>query len=296
MGSTRTRLAAVALALLATGCVRKSVYESALADIAARDQEIAACRGEKEGLGQDLARCRATHEEALARIDSLIGRLRALDQDVGRLEEERARLAMSLEVEKSRARELERQRQLAQARIDTFRRLLDRFRSMIESGQVEVKVVRGRMVVKMPSSILFDSGRTDIKPEGQEVLARITQVLAEIPNRTFQVEGHTDDQPIRTARFPSNWELSTARATEVVRFMISQGMPPERISAAGYSEFQPVAPNDTPEGRALNRRIEIALMPNLDELPDLSDLVAAQPAPAAAPAAGGAEPAGSSGP
>jgi len=264
--------AVLAIGLLATGCVKKAKYESALADVARLEEGLSACKGDKKVLGQDLRDCQGAREEALAKIDALIGRLRDLNQDVSRLEDERATLSMNLEVAETRARELERQRQLAQARIDTFRRLLDRFRSMIESGQVEVKVERGRMVVKMPSSILFDSGKTDIKPEGQDVLSRITQVLAEIPDRTFQVEGHTDDQPIKTSRFPSNWELSTARATEVVKFMVSQGMPAGRVSAAGYAEFAPVAVNDSQDGRALNRRIEVVLLPNLDELPDLSEL------------------------
>lgn len=274
--------ALVVATVLATGCVQKSKYEVALADIAQLRDDVAACRAENEGLGRDLGKCRSAREEALAQIDSLINRLKALNQDVRNLEEERSQLSMDLEMAESRARELERQKQLAQARIDTFRRLLDRFRSMIESGQVEVKVERGRMVVKMPSSILFDSGKTDIKTEGKEVLTRIGQVLAEIPDRSFQVEGHTDDQPIKTARFPSNWELSTARATEVVKFMVDQGMPAGRISASGFAEFQPFVPNDGPENRALNRRIEVVLLPNLDELPDLSALVGAeQAAPAA---------------
>ena len=112
--------------------------------------------------------------------------------------------------------------------------------------------------------------------------------------------GHTDNQPIKSKRFRSNWELSTQRAVEVVNFMIDSGMEPKRVSAAGYSDQSPVAPNDTPENKAKNRRIEITLVPNLDDLPPIdealkSDGVAkdqtptqapapAQPASAAAPA------------
>ncbi len=272
-----TLFAILALSLTLTGCVKKSMYEAALSDIASLRRDVSTCRGEKDALGQDLKDCKTAQEEALSKIDALINRLKGLNQDVGRLEEERTQLAQNLEVARVRAQELERQRQLAQARIDTFRRLLEKFRAMIESGQVQVKVERGRMVVKMPSAILFDSGKTDLKPEGQEIITQISQVLAEIPDRNFQVEGHTDDQPIKTSRFPSNWELSTARATEVVKFMIAQGMPPARISAAGCSEFQPMAANDSNEGRALNRRIDVVLLPNLNELPDLSDLMTPGP-------------------
>jgi chemotaxis protein MotB len=91
-------------------------------------------------------------------------------------------------------------------------------------------------------------------------------VFKTLKGRTFQVAGDTDDVPIKTQRFPSNWELSTARAVEVVRFLIAQGVDPHALSAAGYGEFDPVASNDKADGRAKNRRIEIALQPNLDEL------------------------------
>lgn len=94
-------------------------------------------------------------------------------------------------------------------------------------------------------------------------------------DRKYQVAGHTDDVPIHTARFASNWELSTARAVEVVRFLISNGMKPQQLSAAGFGEFDPAVPNDSTEHRAQNRRIEIVLLPNLSELPSLDNLAVA---------------------
>jgi chemotaxis protein MotB len=162
----------------------------------------------------------------------------------------------------------------AQARLQTFRNMIEKFRKMIESGQLRVRIVRGRMVVELSENILFDSGKADLKKEGQTALQEVAGVLASIPDREFQIAGHTDNIPIKSAKFPSNWELSTARAVTVARFLGSQGVPSNRLSAAGYAESQPVATNDTPEGRAQNRRIEIVLMPNLDELPDLSELEA----------------------
>ena len=90
------------------------------------------------------------------------------------------------------------------------------------------------------------------------------RVLGELDDRQFQVEGHTDDVPISTERFPSNWELSSARALSVVRLLIQAGVPPENVSGAGYGEFQPVASNEDAGGRRLNRRIEIVMLPNLD--------------------------------
>ncbi len=160
----------------------------------------------------------------------------------------------------------------AQARLQTFRDMLDKFKKMIASGQLRVRIERGRMVVELSENILFDSGKADLKKEGKAALQEVAGVLASIPDREFQIAGHTDNKPIKSSRFPSNWELSTARAVTVARFLASQGVPENRLSAAGYADTQPVASNDTPEGRAQNRRIEIVLMPNLDELPDLSAL------------------------
>ena len=168
--------------------------------------------------------------------------------------------------------ELRSKERQAQARLQTFRDMIEKFQKMIESGKLRVKIVRGRMVVELSENILFDSGKADLKPEGQTALTEVAGVLASIPNREFQIAGHTDNIPIKSSRFPSNWELSTARAVTVARYLGSQGVPTNRLSAAGYAETQPVATNDTPEGRAQNRRIEIVLMPNLDELPDLSAL------------------------
>jgi len=101
--------------------------------------------------------------------------------------------------------------------------------------------------------------------------------------RTFQVAGHTDNIPIKSQKFRSNWDLSTARAVEVVNFMISAGLDGKRLSAAGYADMSPVAPNDTPENKAKNRRIEITLVPNLDDLPPIDDALKDNPPPAATP-------------
>jgi len=168
--------------------------------------------------------------------------------------------------------ELRTKERQAQARLATFRNMIEKFQKMIESGKLRVRIVRGRMVVELSENILFDSGKSELKKDGAEALTEVAGVLASIPDREFQIAGHTDNIPIKSARFPSNWELSTARAVTVARALASQGVPANRLSAAGYADTQSVASNDTPEGRQQNRRIEIVLMPNLDELPDLSAL------------------------
>jgi chemotaxis protein MotB len=229
------------------------------------------------------------------RIDQLTRALDKLEQDHKDLQErfkgvaagnadltERLR-QMGMNVEDSKksmsdlnklVEELRAKERQASARLATFRNMLEKFKKMIASGKLRVRIQRGRMVVELSENILFDSGKADLKKEGETALQEVAGVLGSIPDREFQIAGHTDNIPIKSARFPSNWELSTARAVTVARFLAApaQAVPATRLSAAGYAESQPVASNDTPEGRAQNRRIEIVLMPNLDELPDLSSL------------------------
>jgi chemotaxis protein MotB len=160
----------------------------------------------------------------------------------------------------------------AKARIAFFKDMLRKFKKMQDSGKIKIKIVNNKMIVEMASAILFPSGKARLSKEGRNALADVAEVLATIDDRSFQVAGHTDNKPISNARFDSNWELSAARAVSVVEHLIKNGMRSENLSAAGYADTQPVASNETSKGRASNRRIEIVLQPNLDELPDLSSL------------------------
>ncbi len=162
--------------------------------------------------------------------------------------------------------QMKRARDAAEQRAAQFRELVAKFRAMTDAGMLQVEIRDGLMLLKLPDGILFNPGKTDVKPAGKDALAKVTQVLLGFPGRKFQVAGHTDNVPIKGKRFRSNWELSAARAVEVVRLMIDAGMPPARLSAAGYADQLPVAPNDTGASRMHNRRIEIVVVPNLDEL------------------------------
>ena len=264
---SRAALALAALSLaLGAGCGRsEDEYQLQVRRVAELEGELRQSQEhgtELEGRLRDVE----------GRNNELISRLEALGQDVESLRSERTELTTSLTETQRALEELRAREAQQQARLATFRQMLERFRAMMESGRLRVRVVRNRMVVELPDNVLFDSGESELKPEGQATLLEVVQILRAIENRQFQVAGHTDNIPIRSRRFPSNWELSTARAVTVARFMIDHGMQGDRISAAGYAETQPVDLADTPEGRARNRRIEIALMPNLDELPDLSSL------------------------
>ena len=147
------------------------------------------------------------------------------------------------------------------------RETAERLQRMIDTGDVQVTIRDGRMVIQLPNDVLFDSGKVDIKPRGRQSLAEVAGALRSLPGRHLQVAGHTDNVPISSARFASNWELSSARGVEVVRFLLKQGVEPGALAAAGYAEFDPIATNDSSEGRATNRRIEITLMPEIEDPP-----------------------------
>ena len=125
---------------------------------------------------------------------------------------------------------------------------------------VSTEMTQRGLVIRFTGQLLFNLGEADIREEGEDVLLRVANIIREVPNDVL-VEGHTDNLPINTPEFPSNWELSTARATRVIRYFIeNENIDPDRLSASGYSEYQPLRPNDTPENRAENRRVEIVLL------------------------------------
>lgn len=251
--------------LIGAGCGPSDAQIAAENRAHALEQQLADANTAREGLDRRLTELTATNA-------AMTDRLRALGQNVEGLQSDLDRTQRALT-------ELQERERQAQARLATFRQMVERFRAMIASGRLRVRIVRGRMVVELPDNILFESGEAELKEAGQTALAEIVEVLKTIPGREFQVAGHTDNVPIHSHRFASNWELSTSRAVAVTKFMIERGLDGSRLSAAGCAEMAPVASNDTPEGRAQNRRIEIILLPNLDELPDLSSLEG--PAPAA---------------
>ncbi len=148
---------------------------------------------------------------------------------------------------------------------DTYEKLVTDMQAEIEQGQVTITQLADRLSVSMVDKILFPSGKAEIMPEGIEVLERVGNILKNVEDKTIRVEGHTDNvqiHPNLQKQFPTNWELSTTRATNVVRFLQETvGIKPAYLQAIGMSEYHPVAGNDTQEGRSQNRRIEIILVP-----------------------------------
>ncbi len=139
-------------------------------------------------------------------------------------------------------------------------RLQSALRGLIDSDQVRVVGGPHSVSVEINASVLFSTGQAGLQPQAMPVLDTVEKALASI-DEPVQVEGHTDNAPIATLQFPSNWELSAARAGSVVRHFVDLGMTPSRLAAAGYGEFRPIADNDTPEGRSRNRRVTLVIMP-----------------------------------
>jgi chemotaxis protein MotB len=206
------------------------------------------------------------------KVKDLTTRIERLTADIASATKDKSRLQASVEEMTRALAELEKRRAEAEARVQEFKNLLARFRALIDAGKLKVKMVDGRMVVVLATDILFASGSASLSKDGKGAIAEVAQVLASIPKRSFQVEGHTDNVPIATAQYPSNWELAVGRAITVVKTMIDAGLADSRVSAASYADTRPLAANSSAEAKANNRRIEITIVPDLSTLPGFEEL------------------------
>jgi chemotaxis protein MotB len=252
----------VLLALLGGCGISEDIYNAKVAEL---NKTKSALDEEKRSAAEAKKKC----DEMQAKLDAenamLKGKLVALGQDL-------SSTTANLDMAKKRMEEMAKAQAAAEKRAQQFRDMVAKFKSMIDAGKLQVEIRNGLMLVKLPDNILFDPGKTDLKPAGQEAIKQVTQILAGIEGRKFQVTGHTDNVPIKSGKFKSNWELSTQRAVEVVKFMSKNGMDEKRLSAAGYADTLPVADNGSDDGRRQNRRIEIVVVPNIEDLPPMEDL------------------------
>ncbi len=238
-----------------TACVSKSKHE----------KEVA-------GLNQELAASQAAITKAKDENRLLTDERNKIQDNLIATTKDRGQLKTSLEEMKKAMAEM-RQRQTEQKqRLQEFEDLTKRFKKLTDSGALSVQFIDGKMVVSMGSDVLFPSGSAKLSAAGLDALKEVTKQLKAIPGKRYQVEGHTDNVPISTALFPSNWELASARALNVTRSMVDAGMPPERVSAASFGETSPRQANETPEGKAANRRIAIVVVPDLSTMPGYDEL------------------------
>jgi chemotaxis protein MotB len=202
----------------------------------------------KKGLEESL---KSTADAKNRKIAELSQRISDLEEENAALKDEIANLGKAKEEE-------------VQKTSKTYEEMLEKMKSEISQGQVTISELKGKLTVNMLNAILFDSGKAEVKPEGLAVLLKVIDILKNVKDKAIRIEGHTDNVHIvgaLAAKYQTNWELSAARAINVTRFLQSQGIDPAILGAVAYGEYHPVAPNDTEEGKAKNRRIEIILVP-----------------------------------
>lgn len=235
--------AAVAAFLVLGGCVTQDTFDKAQGEKA---QQIGALQGQQAALEQQLR--------------ELQQQKTTLENDRAALERDQAKLRAQNEALESQRLQLLNASKQSQSRYDT---LLADLNQEVQKGQLQVRRYKDMLTVDVAEQLFFDSGRAALKETGKEVLKKVADAIQSYEDKAIRVVGHTDNVPITGALqkvFPSNWELSAARATTVVRFLQDSGIAPDRLLATGRAEYAPVAPNDSPEGRQKNRRIEITLI------------------------------------
>ncbi len=209
--------------------------------------------------------------ESRVRISHLEKEVDSRQKQMNQMLKDRTGLEASLAEMEQALTELRERQRLADARMQEFRSLLEALKSLRQAGNLTVRVVDGRAVLALPFDILFASGSSKLSGRGQKAIRDLTEVLKGLEDHRFQVEGHTDADPINKPEY-TNWELAADRALVVLHTMVAAGMSSHRISAASYGPTKPVAQNRTAGEKARNRRIEIVLVPDLSELPGAAEM------------------------
>jgi chemotaxis protein MotB len=258
----------VLVALAAAGCVTGCVGRGAHQEVVAERDRLSAANFQLE---KDLEAARRSTRnlddervELIAQNDALLDQKESLETQVAKLQKTREQLSTTLVATRT---ELEAQQEEVDRLRGTYQGLVADLEAEVAAGQIEIEHLRSGIRLNVSDEILFATGSANLGPEGEAVLKKVAGQLRGIDQR-IEVQGHSDNLPIRGAlrgRYPTNWELAGARAASVVRLLQSQGVAGERLTAVSFAEFRPVAENSDAEGRALNRRIEIRLLPLEDE-------------------------------
>ncbi len=205
---------------------------------------------------RDLAQCQIDSDLLKKAKLELTAARDALQKENARLKADGERQGADLKIVQDRLSRIE-------SNIQAVRQKLQK---LVDSGKLKVNVARGFLIIELQSDILFDTGKSDLKPEAKPVLAELAAALQGLSDRRFQVAGHTDT----TGADALNWRLSVARAVSVVETLVADGVPAKNLSAGGYGPHMPVASNDTDDGKKRNRRVELLLLPDLGELLNLA--------------------------
>jgi chemotaxis protein MotB len=265
-------LGGLAMSVLSVGCVSQGRFDEL-------DQKLKATEAELAHQKETVAALRGNLQTETSKSTNLTQKAQNLEKTISTVSQNKADLETALnQLKGDHARlkaalaALEREKRESDLRVAEYQDLLKRFQTLIDAGKLKVRIVDGRMVVALDSDVLFKSGSALLTADGQKAIQEVALLLASIPEKRFQVEGHTDNVPIASSRFANNWELAAARAISVVQKMIDGGVADTRISAASFGEAKPAQPNDTKEGRQANRRVEIVVVPDLSKLPGFDAL------------------------
>ena len=266
----RTRLVLAALVALSTGCVSQGKFDAKALEAEQLAKGLNDEKGAREAAEAKVKELEAKaaeltqEKEALtARLTTSESRLTANAAERRALEEKNAQLTALNEELARNTRKLAQAKEELEKRSSEYESLAQSLKQEISEGKIELSELKGRMTVQLKDKILFASGSARVGKEGEAALTKIADALKTVQGKIIRVEGHTDDVPTGGGQFPTNWELSLARAMAVVRSLQDAGVDPTALSAAGYGQYQPIAANDSPENRSLNRRIEIVLAPKL---------------------------------
>jgi chemotaxis protein MotB len=255
--------------------------------------KYAKLQAEQQKSEQGRQALQAELDQVKGQVDKLKGELEKMGVNMDTLNEQLQQTGSQNEQLNKNVQEMQRALDEYKARAAQLERIKQRFellqqklKKLTELG-LKVEIRRNRMVIRLPGDVLFDSGSDKLKKEGNDILLQVADVIRndkQLAARYFQVAGHTDNKPLQGGRFHDNWGLSTMRAREVLVFLITTrdpkdpkksggGLEAMRLHAAGYGETDPVAKNDTDDGRQQNRRVELVLMPDVEEMLDLRSLL-----------------------
>ncbi len=240
-----TIIAALAALFLLSGCVTKSTHEATLSELQSTQSTLETTKAE-------LLEIQAKKRRLEGQLNASQNQLDLSNKDLDAL---RAQLKTLQQIEDETKR-----------RNAIYASFVQKLKKMIDGGQLTLSIENGRLVINLPENVLFASGSAKLNKEGEIAIGEVAKALSSFANRRFQVEGHTDNMPIKSSNGYGNWELSSDRALSVVHLLSEAGVNAKNLSAAGFGEFHPRADNATQEGRSLNRRIEIVMIPNLDIL------------------------------
>jgi chemotaxis protein MotB len=252
--------------LFLTGCVPMKKYKESQFDL----QSV---RLDSANLSNKVNDLQATVAQLKQQIADLNNKVSELSSKAGQLSTDAANKQSQLSKSQQELADQQKRLEQLQALMDQQKRAINEIRKKMadalvgfNSNELTVAIKNGKVYVSLQENLLFPSGSAVVNPKGKLALGKLAEVLNTNPDITVDIEGHTDSNPIR-GRYQDNWDLSTARAGSIVRILtIEYNVDPVRVIASGHSQYDPVQPNSTSEGRALNRRTEIILSPKLDEL------------------------------